>query len=115
MVVEDEFLLAMALEDLLVDEGGILIGPFARVADALVAAHEEAIDLAVLDVNVAGEKVFPVAQALEDRDVPFILLTGYGEKAIPDGKPHWQAHSKPYDPDALIRILLDKITAKGVR
>ncbi len=110
LVVEDEFLLAMMMEDLLLDEGCIVIGPFARVQDALVAAKNEDIDLAVLDVNVAEEKVFPVATQLEARGVPFILLTGYGQKAVPDDCPHWEAHDKPYDPQTLINVLAAKVS-----
>ncbi|MCF7701611.1 response regulator [Loktanella sp. M215] len=112
LVVEDEFLLAMMMEDLLLDEGCIVVGPFSRVAEALVAARNEEIDLAVLDVNVAEEKVFPVATQLEARGVPFILLTGYGQKAIPDDCPHWEAHSKPYDPQTLIDVLAAKVNQR---
>jgi DNA-binding NtrC family response regulator len=113
LVVEDEFLLAIALEDLLTDEGCIVIGPFARVSDALAAASGEKIDLAVLDVNVAGEKVFPVADVLDGRGVPFVLLTGYGDTAIPRDRRHWQAYSKPYRAGPLIDALVAKIAVAG--
>ncbi len=109
LVVEDEFLLAMMVEDILTDEGCIVVGPFARVAEALVAAAKEPVDLAILDVNVAGEKVFPVAEVLDGRGVPFLLLTGYGDLAIPPDRPHWQAYSKPYKSGPLIDALIAKI------
>ena len=64
---------------MLADAGCIVIGPFARVSNALAAAKLEAVDLALLDGNVAGEKVFPVGHALEERGVPFLFVTGYGE------------------------------------
>jgi CheY-like chemotaxis protein len=108
LVVEDEFLLAMMLEDTLNEEGCIIVGPFGRVAEAIQAATEEQIDLAVLDVNVAGEKVFPVADLLDRSGVPFILLTGYGEKAVPQDRQHWQTCDKPYRPEQLIEVLLKK-------
>ena len=110
LVVEDEFILALALEDILIDEGCVVVGPFSRVSEALAAATEEQVDLAVLDVNVAGEKVFPVAEVLDDRGVPFILLTGYGDKVIPHDRPHWQAYEKPYRNDQLIDALVAKIS-----
>lgn len=109
LVVEDEFILAVALEDILIDEGCVVVGPFARVSDALAAATNEQVDLAVLDVNVAGEKVFPVAEVLDDREVPFILLTGYGDKVVPNDRPHWQAYEKPYHNNLLIDTLVAKI------
>ena len=87
MVVEDEMLIALLVEDMLEDAGCIVVGPFACVSDALAAAKTEVVDLALLDVNVAGEKVFPVAHALEARGVPFLLLTGYGESGAAPGPP----------------------------
>ena len=61
LVVEDELLVALLVEDMLAEAGCIVVGPFARVRDALAAVQAEAIDVALLDVNVAGERVFPVA------------------------------------------------------
>ena len=62
-----------------------------------------AIDMAVLDVNVAGEKVFPIALTLEERGVPFLFVTGYGEKALPSDRPGWRACDKPFDAVELTR------------
>lgn len=109
LVVEDEMLIALLVEDMLVDAGCILIGPFARVSDALAAAKTEVIDLALLDVNVAGEKVFPVAHALEERGVPFLFLTGYGESAMLQVRPDWEAVAKPFFPDKLAERLARKL------
>jgi len=61
LVVEDEMLVAMLIEDMLAEAGCVVIGPFARVPEALAAARTETVDAALLDVNVAGETVFPVA------------------------------------------------------
>ena len=83
LVVEDEMLVALLIEDLLTDLGCIVLGPFNTVAKALRAALMEGFDLALLDVNVAGEKIFPVADALAARHIPFLLMSGYGENAIP--------------------------------
>src|SRR5258707_713690 len=97
LVVEDEMLIALLVEDMLDDAACIVIGPFARVA----AAKTEVIDLALLDVNVAGEKVFPVAHALEERGIPFLFLTGYGQSALPQDRPDWEAVVKPFFPEKL--------------
>jgi DNA-binding response OmpR family regulator len=108
LVVEDEMLIALLVEDMLADSGCILIGPFARVSDALAAAKTEVVDLALLDVNVAGEKVFPVAHALEKRGVPFLFLTGYGQSALPQDRPDWEAVPKPFFPEKLAERLARK-------
>ena len=85
LIVEDESLVAMLLETILEDMGCTPVGPAATVDEALrLAADAEPIDAALLDVNVAGRQVFPVAEALRDRGVPFVFSTGYGEGGLPD-------------------------------
>lgn len=111
LVVEDEMLVALLVEDMLTDAGCIVIGPFARVADALAAAKAQLVDLAVLDVNVAGEKVFPVAHALEERGVPFLFVTGYGQAALPQDRPDWEAVAKPFFAEHLAERLARRIEA----
>jgi DNA-binding response OmpR family regulator len=96
LVVEDELMIAMLLENLLEDEQCTVIGPFARVAAALKAANAEAVDFALLDVNVANEKIYPVAELLERRGIPFLLLSGYGQQALPPNGLHWPVCSKPF-------------------
>ena len=96
LVVEDEALVAMLLETILEDMGCVAVGPAATVDEGLRMAADEAVDAALLDVNVAGRQVFPVAQALKDRGVPFVFSTGYGEGGLPDewrGQPTLQ---KPF-------------------
>jgi len=96
LVVEDELLVALLVEDMLSDMGCIVVGPFARMRDALNAANTQTFDLALLDVNIAGEMVFPVAYALEARGVPFLFVTGYGQAALPKDRPGWEACPKPF-------------------
>ena len=105
MVVEDELLIAMLIEDTLLDEDCAIVGPFTSVADALAAAHDVVVDVAVLDVNLRGEKVYPVAEALAARQIPFLLLSGYGMEAIPPGRAGWRAFSKPFAAEALVAEL----------
>ena len=78
LVVEDEALVAMLLEDMLSDLGCEVLGPVMRVAEALdhIAANAR-IDVAVLDVNLAGERSVRIAEALRARAVPFVICTGY--------------------------------------
>ena len=107
LVVEDEALVAMLLETILEDMGCMAVGPAATVDEGLRMAADEAVDAALLDVNVAGRQVFPVAQALKDRGVPFVFSTGYGEGGLPDewrGQPTLQ---KPFT-EAAVRDALMK-------
>jgi DNA-binding response OmpR family regulator len=104
-VVEDEMLVSLIIEELLADEECIVVGPFDQVSAALEAAQTEPIDLAVLDVNVNGIKVYPVAETLEKRKIPFLFLTGYGESAIPVDHPDWIACQKPFRTEKLINML----------
>ena len=83
LVVEDDFLVSLFFEDVLRSVGCVVLGPVPRLADALVAAAKEHCDVAVLDVNLAGESVYPVAAVLSERNVPLVFVTGYGYDAIP--------------------------------
>ena len=106
LVVEDESLVAMLLETILEDMGCIPVGPASTVDEGLRMAADEAVDAALLDVNVAGRQVFPVAQLLKDRGVPFIFSTGYGEGGLPDewrGQPTLQ---KPFTEAAVREALM---------
>ncbi len=84
LIVEDEGLVALMLEDMLEDIGCDVAFSAASVAQALAWIESDGqADAALLDVNLAGEKVFPVAQALRARGVPFIFATGYGDTRDP--------------------------------
>lgn len=106
MVVEDESLVAMLLETILGDMGCAVVGPVSNIGDGLRAvASETALDAALLDVNVAGQEVFPIAEALKARGIPFVFSTGYGESGLPE---HWRGRptvQKPFT-DAAIRDAL---------
>ena len=86
LVVEDESLVAMLLETILEDMGCETVGPVSNVAEAVgLVDGGEPLHGALLDVNVAGVEVLPVAAALEARGLPFVFSTGYGEGGLPDG------------------------------
>ncbi|WP_371514679.1 response regulator [Brevundimonas denitrificans] len=83
LVVEDESLVAMLLETILEDMGCIPVGPVSTVDEGVQKAENEPdLDLALLDVNVAGRQVFPVAEALARRGIPMVFSTGYGEAGL---------------------------------
>lgn len=107
LVVEDESLVAMLLETILEDMGCLPVGPASTVDEGLAMAVDgERLDAALLDVNVAGREVFPIADALRERGVPFVFSTGYGEGGLPDD---WRGHptvQKPFTENAIREALM---------
>lgn len=83
LVVEDEFLIAIHVADIMADLGFGVIGPVGDIAQALALVEEATLDGAILDVNLSGQLVFPVAIALAARGVPFILTSGYDANGLP--------------------------------
>lgn len=98
LVVEDEMMLMMTLEDALTDAGYTYVTA-SRIKKAIALAEGEAIDCAILDVNVAGEDVYPVAKILSRRRIPFILSTGYGRNTLPAEYRERPVLAKPYLPE----------------
>lgn len=82
LVVEDEIMVALLLQDMITDLGHRVVGPVGRLGKALEMATSEAIDMAILDVNLDGEEVYPVADALAARHIPFAFVTGYGRDGL---------------------------------
>ena len=101
LIVEDEMNLALMAEELLVAAGYTVIKA-ARVPRALKLVHCNRIDAAVLDVNVDGVYVFPVATELRERGVPFAFTTGYGPDGIPSSYHDCPIMTKPYDAPQLL-------------
>lgn len=104
LVVEDEALIAVMVEDMLTDLGNVVVGPVATIEQALALVRTEAIDAAVLDVNVRGEHIDPVADALSARGVPMLFATGYGEVRLASAAAA-TVIDKPYTQDKLARGL----------
>ncbi len=105
LVVEDEALVAMLVEDALLEAGAQVIGPVATVAQALALLERETPDAAVLDLNLAGENSTPVADALVKRGLPFVVATGYGAEGLPPNHARVPVLAKPYDPVDLTATL----------
>ena len=109
---EDEALVAMLLEAVLEDMGCVPVGPVATVEEGMALVADGApLDAALLDVNVAGQLVFPIAEALKARGVPFVFSTGYGAAGLSEA---WRGHptvQKPFT-EATVRNAL--MQAMGV-
>jgi CheY-like chemotaxis protein len=103
LVVEDEFIVALAIEDMLADLWATVVGPATTIAQGLALARET-LDAAVLDINMHGERSYAVAESLRARGVPVVFATGYAEvdRAMLAGAP---VLPKPYTPDDLAAAL----------
>ena len=82
LIVEDEMLDALNIEDMLIELGHEVAGIASRLDPALDLARNGGFDAAMLDVNLAGDRSFPVADLLAARDIPFLFATGYGLDGI---------------------------------
>ena len=105
LVVEDEYLIRMLLEDMLADLGYTVAAAVGSFAEASEAATNGAFDAAILDVNLAGREIFPVADILAKRGLPFVFVTGYGERSLPEPYRDRPALPKPFQAEQLKAVL----------
>jgi two-component SAPR family response regulator len=101
LVVEDDLLIAVLIEDALQDSGGEIVGPAATLEKALKLVEEEEFDAAILDVTLRGAKVYPVAELLLARGIPFVFASGYGDWALPEELRDKPRLMKPFTAAAL--------------
>jgi CheY-like chemotaxis protein len=104
LVVEDEPLVADLLEEMLTDLGGLVVGPAYTLPAAMALASVAEFDGAILDVNIRGERIDPVADALRARRIPLVFATGYGARAG-QSAPCAPLIEKPYTVEALSAAL----------
>jgi CheY-like chemotaxis protein len=114
LLVEDEIMVALLLEDMLAEFGHAVIGPVASLGKAVEMAQSEALDVAILDVNLSGKEVYPVADTLAARGVPFIFATGYGNGGLRAAYRHLPTLAKPFLRRDLLRVLAEACPAKDV-
>jgi two-component SAPR family response regulator len=107
IVVEDEALIALEAEDMLRDIGHEVVISAATVPQALQALSLQDVELGLLDVNVAGMEVFPVADILVGKGIPMVFATGYGAAAIRQDLQRYPTIKKPYSSDDLQRAITE--------
>ncbi len=110
LVVEDEMLVSMLVEDMLADFGCSVVGPAPDLEEAMSLASTADIDAALLDVNVAGKPIFPVADALKARGVPFAFASGYGAAGVEGDHRGAPVLQKPFRQSDLERALTGLVT-----
>ena len=105
LVVEDEAMISMWVEEILGDLGCEVLATASRLDDAMAKARALEVDLALLDVNLAGQLSYPVAEILQARRIPFVFATGYGAAGLPAALQEAQVLSKPFQQDQLAAAL----------
>ncbi len=113
-VVEDEALVLLNLEDMLEELGCTVVGPMMRIERAERFIEDGIMaDVAILDVNVAGEMIFPFARKLAERNIPIVFATGYGRAGLPDDFHHHPILQKPYTTEDVAQGLLRAVNAEA--
>jgi DNA-binding response OmpR family regulator len=106
LVVEDEMTIVLLIEDALLEIGAEVIGPAARLDVALRLAREALIDAAILDVNIQGGNIYPVADVLAERRIPFVFCSGYSDWALEERHRDRPRLTKPYSTRELCECVL---------
>ncbi|HWL03841.1 MAG TPA: response regulator [Xanthobacteraceae bacterium] len=105
LLVEDEMMIRLLLEDMLEDLGYSIAATAGHVEEGTKLAREAEFDFAILDMNLNGRSVLPVADALAERGLPFLFASGYGEESIPDGHRGRPTLQKPFKQESLEQAL----------
>lgn len=113
LVAEDEYFIARDISRSLRALGAEVIGPVPSLGEALaLLSAAEHLEAAILDINLDGEMVFPVLDALAARNIPVLIATGYGREAIPDEYRHLPRWQKPFEASGLAEALLGIVDAR---
>jgi len=110
LVIEDDYLVAIVLGDLLEEAGAQVIGPIGNVDEAItfIEDNSTAFDSAVLDVNLHGRRSYPIADALVSHHIDFVFTTGYGAEAIDEAYRRYPRCEKPISQEKLIAALTER-------
>ncbi len=105
LVVEDDMMVCLLIEDMLADLGCLVVGPAGRLDEAFVLAEMGNFDCALLDMNLNGQSIFPVADVLRERNCPFAFATGYGDSRLREVDKGALVLQKPFRNGDLARVL----------
>jgi len=108
LIVEDEYFLADDTRRKLEDNGAVVIGPVGTVGAALELLETEQVDGAILDIHLVDDLVFPVAEELERREIPFVFATGYDPSILPAKFTGFALCEKPTELNSIAEALFGK-------
>ncbi|MET0273315.1 MAG: response regulator [Phenylobacterium sp.] len=111
LVVEDEMIVSMLIEDMLADLGCTVVGPAFTLASGLEIARSAEFDCALLDVNLGGERVFPLVDLLREKGARIVFSTGYGRAGLRDEDQSRPVLQKPFRESELERTLTAAVAA----
>ena len=114
LVVEDEMMIAMLIEDMLDEFGCKLVGPATNVPRALELIAKENVEIAVLDLNLGGQDTYAIAEALQQKNVPFIFATGYGSTGVRQEYGNRRVLQKPFQARDLENALAEALARSNV-
>lgn len=107
LIVEDNFILAASVAQVLEDAGAIVVGPFATMIDALEYLTDlTPIDGAILDIGLEEQESYPLADALQTTRIPFMFLTGVEKRHLPERFANSPHLGKPFSNDKLVQMLV---------
>ena len=110
LLVDDDYLIASELAASLQEAGVLIVGPAGNISEAAALVDgESVIDGAILDINLDGERVYPLAERLRARRVPFVFATGYDDWVLPQAFGDVPRLEKPVETAALARALADRM------
>ena len=112
-IAEDESLITMLLEDILEDLGWTVAGTAPTLREALEQAETVQADVAILDINLAGDPIFPVAERLAARAIPLVFASGYGGTTLPDKWRERPTLPKPFTSEQVEQVLKSAVRQGG--
>jgi CheY-like chemotaxis protein len=112
LLVEDEVMIRMMVADMLEELGYTIAGEAGDIDEAIRLVQTTDFDLAILDVNVNGKVISPVAEAVQMRNLPFVFATGYGAQGLPEKFRDRPALEKPFQMETLARAI--ETALKGI-
>jgi CheY-like chemotaxis protein len=112
LIVEDEAMISALIEMILGEAGCSIVGPVATLQLALELIEREPFDAALLDVHVNGHDIYPLADVLSARGIPFVLVSGFARKQLPPRYRHCPYIAKPFTPDTILTVLGQAIAGR---
>jgi DNA-binding NtrC family response regulator len=115
LVIEDDIFLALCVGQALEEQGCAVIGPATSVQQGLKLVEKTKVNGAILDINLNGEMVYPVAKELMDRNIPFVFTTGYSSLDVPSSYRSVPRLGKPVEAGVFIRVLENLLAEESER